>query len=48
MRVLIFDHQTDKEWLFEGPPQHIEERLLFQFPFLRSFDLADRGDLEGR
>jgi hypothetical protein len=47
MKILVFDHYDGRERMYEGTPEHIEERLLFDFPFLRSFDLEDRGDLEG-
>ncbi len=46
MRVYVTDHNTDKEKLYEGTAAHVEQRLLFDYPFLRSDDVADRGDLE--
>lgn len=46
MRVYVTNHQTDKTWMFEGTPQHIEEQLYFEFPWLR-FPVEDRGDLQG-
>jgi hypothetical protein len=46
MRVYVTDHQTDKTWMFEGTPDHIEERLYFEFPWLR-YPVEDRGDLQG-
>jgi hypothetical protein len=45
VRVVVLDHYSDKSWLFEGTPALIEQRILFQFPFLRSEDPTERGDL---
>lgn len=46
MRVYVTDHSNDKEKLYEGTAAHVESRLLFDYPFLRSDNVEDRGNLE--
>lgn len=46
MRIYVTNHQNDRSWMFEGTPDQIEQRLYFEFPFLR-FPVEDRGDLQG-
>ncbi len=47
MKIYVENHATDTEKLYEGTPEHIDTLLLFDYPWLRTNDLADRGDLEG-
>ena len=44
MRVYVTNHQDDRTWMFEGSDEHIEQQLLFEFPFLRF--PSERGDLQ--
>lgn len=46
MKVHVIDHQTDRDKLYEGTREHVEELLLFDYPWLRTDDPQDRGDLE--
>jgi hypothetical protein len=42
MRVVVTDHMTDKSKLYEGTDDVIEQRLLFDYPWLRPEDDSDR------
>lgn len=45
MKVCVLDHYSDKEKLYEGTPEHVESLILFDYPFLRTDDPEDRGDI---
>ncbi len=45
MKVYVTNHATDRERLFEGTPAHIQEQVLFAYPFLRTHSLDTRGGL---
>jgi len=47
VKVYVTNIQDDSERLFEGTDAEIERQLLFAYPWLRSKDISDRGDLEG-
>jgi len=46
MKVLVYNLYTDIAHAVEGSPAHVEQELLRLYPFLRSEDPDDAGDVE--
>jgi hypothetical protein len=47
LTVRIEDVYSERVWLLEGTPRQVEAAILLLFPWLRSSDPADQGDLGG-
>lgn len=47
IRVEVESLYTGNVWTFTGTERAVEAALLLKFPFLRSSNPDDRGDLEG-